>query len=49
MDSRYVTMVTENGDIGIFKISLLEMNAQSVVDFNTKNCMSNRIIFQKLQ
>ena len=34
-------MVTENGDIGTFKISFLEVNGQSVVDWKTKKCMSN--------
>ena len=36
----YVTMATENGDIGILKISFLEFNGQSVVDSNTKIGMS---------
>ena len=40
MHSRYVSMATENGDIGIFKIQFLEMNSQSVVDLNTENGMS---------
>ena len=40
MDNNYVSMATENGDIGIFEISLLEMNGQSVVDLNTENGMS---------
>ena len=42
-------MVTENGGIGIFKISFLEMNGQSVVHLDTKNGMSKWISFQKLQ
>ena len=35
LHSRYVTIVTENGDVGIFKTSFLELNGQSVVDLNT--------------
>ena len=42
-------MATENGDIGILKISFLKTNGQSVVDLNTENGMSKWIIFQNLQ
>ena len=38
MHWRYVTVVTENGDIGIW-IIFLEINGQSVVDLNTNNGM----------
>ena len=34
-------MVAENRDIEIFKISVLEMNDQSVVDLNTKMTCQN--------
>ena len=37
-------MATENGDIGISKISFLEMNGQSVVDLNTEDGMSKWVI-----
>ena len=39
MHCRYVTMVTENGDIGIENI-LLEMSCKCVWDLNTKNGIS---------
>ena len=35
MQSRYVTIVTENRDIGILKVYFFEMNGQSVFELNT--------------
>ena len=46
MHNRYVTMVTKNGDVGIFKISFLEMNGQSVVDLNTKKACQIELSFK---